>query len=130
MEKINDFEASMTRSNILIEWRELSESKITFADMYDKEMAEAKLNQCCKVLAVGDDVKVIKPGQYALLGGAGRLLTINGTVYGVVKEHMIDMVFNEPPVLGRDAGKSEGGLILDKTDKKAQKFQDKHKFQQ
>lgn len=120
----------MTRTNVLIEWQELKVESGLQLDENTKSMMEAKVNQCCKVLAVGDEVKNIKPGEYVLMGGTGRLITINDTVYGIIKEHMVDAVFSTIPKLGRDEGESHGTIRTDITAAQLEKFGKKHKYPQ
>ena len=45
------------------------------------------------------------------MGGAGRLITINDVVYGIIKEHMVDAVFSKEPKIGKDEGKILNGEI-------------------
>ncbi len=120
--------AVLTRSNIAIEWKEYTAPA---GLKYDAEMLmqkESELNTICKVLAVGEDVLKIKPGSFALMGGVGRLVVLDGITYGVVKEHMIDMTFTKLPKLGLDEGDSQGGLLLDLTKKQLDKFGEKTKY--
>jgi hypothetical protein len=118
----------LTRTNILIAWEEYvprSNMQLTGTALME---AEGKLNQCCEVLAVGDEVKTIKAGQFVLMGGTGRLITINGTVYGIIKEHMVDAVFTSRPRLGKDEGQSQGGINTDITLEQLNKFSQKHRY--
>jgi hypothetical protein len=122
---------AITRSNIVIEWKEY---KAPAGLKYSQEMIMAKeseINTVCKVLAVGPEVEahgIIKPGDLALMGGVGRLLTLNGITYGIVKEHMIDATFKTMPKLGMDEGASQGGLMLDLTKDQIDRFGEKHKY--
>lgn len=120
--------AVLTRSNIAIEWKEY---KAPSGLKYDAEMLmqrESELNTICKVLAVGADVLNIKPGAFALMGGVGRLIVLDGNTYGVVKEHMIDMTFKTLPKLGMDEGESQGLIMTDLTQKQVDKFSEKTKY--
>jgi hypothetical protein len=129
MEKeFKKLKAELTRSNIVIEW---TEYKAPAGLNYSPEIIQQKeieLNAICKVLAVGEDVKLIKVGRYALMGGAGRLIRLDGNVYGIVKEHMIDMHFATPPVIGEDDGDSQGSIMTDLTQKQLDRFGDKHAY--
>jgi hypothetical protein len=125
---LKDLGLSLTRTNIVVEWKKLPEGKIKLNDK-QKYYQETELNTVCKVLAVGNEVKTMKPGQYALMGGEGRLVTLNGTTMGVIKEHMVDMVFDKRPVLNLDFGKSEGTIKTDLTAEQLSQFSEKHKYQ-
>jgi hypothetical protein len=119
---------SVTRSNIVIEWKEY---EVPAGLQYSAEMIQAKeaeQNGICKVLAVGEEVKNVKPGDLALMGGVGRLLTLNGITYGIVKEHMIDAVFTKMPKIGADDGESQGGIMTDLTQQQLDRFGEKHKY--
>lgn len=121
-------EMSVTRSNIVIEWKEY---KVPAGLQYSPEMImqkESEQNGICKVLAVGEDVKNIKPGDLALMGGVGRLLTLNNVTYGIVKEHMVDAVFGKMPKVGNDEGESQGTIMTDLTQKQLDKFGEKHSY--
>tara|TARA_R100001463_G_scaffold45883_1_gene94360 strand:- start:1463 stop:1858 length:396 start_codon:yes stop_codon:yes gene_type:complete len=121
-------EMSVTRSNIVIEWKEY---KVPAGLQYSPEMImqkESEQNGICKVLAVGEDVKNIKPGDLALMGGVGRLITLNDTTYGIVKEHMIDAVFGKMPKVGVDEGESQGTIMTDLTQKQLDRFGEKHSY--
>jgi hypothetical protein len=121
-------EMSVTRSNIVIEWKEY---KVPAGLQYSPEMImqkESEQNGICKVLAVGEDVKNIKPGDLALMGGVGRLLTLNNVTYGIVKEHMVDAVFGKMPKVGSDEGESQGTIMTDLTQKQLDRFGEKHSY--
>lgn len=118
----------LTRTNVLISWQEFVPRSNIQLNPQAKAEAEAKINQCCEVLAVGDEVKTIKPGQFVLMGGTGRLITINGTVYGIIKEHMVDAVFTSPPKLGKDEGQSHGEINTSITLEQLNKFGKKHEY--
>ncbi len=119
---------SMKKSNILIEWTDYVSRTSIQLDPASLANAEAKLNQCCKVLAVGDDVTDIKVGNYVLMGGAGRLITLNDTTYGIIKEHMVDATFLTMPKIGKDEGDSQGAIRTDITANQLEKFSKKHKY--
>ena len=121
--------AHLTRTNIAVEWEEYTTQTGIQIDPQTKMMQEAKLNVVVKVLGVGADVNVIKKGQYALLGGAGRLITLNGTTYGIVKEHMVDMVFDTKPTVDFDEGEAHGDILTEATQAQVERFGKKHKFQ-
>jgi hypothetical protein len=121
-------EMSVTRSNIVIEWKEY---KVPAGLQYSPEMImqkESEQNGICKVLAVGEDVKNIKPGDLALMGGVGRLLTLNNVTYGIVKEHMVDAVFGKMPKVGSDEGESQGTIMTNLTQKQLDRFGEKHSY--
>lgn len=121
-------EMSVTRSNIVIEWKEYT---VPAGLQYSPEMImqkESEQNGICKVLAVGEDVKNIKPGDLALMGGVGRLLTLNNVTYGIVKEHMVDAVFGKMPKVGNDEGESQGTIMTDLTQKQLDRFGEKHSY--
>ncbi len=119
---------NMTKTNVLITWKEFTTRSGITLDPQALQMAEAKLNQCCQVLAVGDEVKSIKVGDFVLMGGAGRLITINDVVYGIIKEHMVDAVFNKEPKIGKDEGKSQGEIKTSVTQSQLEKFSNKHRY--
>ena len=117
--------AGMTKTNILIEWtRHVSRTNILLEGRAF-EMAEAALNQCNKVLSIGAEVKDIKVGDFVLMGGTGRLITLNGTKYGIIKEHMVDAVFNSQPSIGEDEGASQGGINTSVTREQVERFSKK-----
>ena len=119
---------NMKKSNILIEWTEYVGRTNIQLDAASLANAEAKINQCCKVLAVGDDVTSIEPGNYVLMGGTGRLITLNDTAYGIIKEHMVDATFLTMPQIGKDDGDSHGTIRTEITQKEFNKFGAKHKY--
>lgn len=116
--EVEALQIEMKQSNILIRWTELAVAKDNGIYMSDSVRAqeEARRNQCCEVLAVGDKVLGIVPGNYVLMGGAGRLITLNGVVYGIIKEHMVDATFKTPPTIGRNEGASQGDITTEKTE--------------
>ena len=122
---------SLTRSNIVIEWKEY---KVPAGLQYDQNMIqqkEAEQNGICKVLAIGTDVKnngTIKVGDLALMGGVGRLIMLNGITYGIVKEHMIDATFKTMPKVGMDDGESQGSIMTDLTKDQLDRFGEKHSY--
>lgn len=118
----------MKKSNILIEWKEYVSRTSIKLDPISQANAEAKINQCCKVLAVGSDVTDIKPGEFVLMGGAGRLIVLNDVAYGIIKEHMVDATFPTMPKIGRDEGESHGAIRTDISQKEFDKFAVKHKY--
>lgn len=115
---------NLTITNVLLEWKTLPESSIVLENnaaqaQFERESA---INLYPKVLAVGPDVKTIKPGQYAVSNAAGiNLVTIDGTKYGLLKEHQIDMGLDQEPkvvdTVPADLIKTE------KTSKKVDSFQ-------
>lgn len=129
---IKDLKAStmkLTRTNIAIDWDELvGWAGVIFPNEETRQDAEAMHNQICKVLAVGDDVKFIKPGDFVLLGGVGRLLTINDRTYGIIKDHMVDCHFTERPKVGRDEGEAQGSIVTELTEREYKKFGEKHAY--
>jgi len=125
-DKYKELGATLTRTNIVVEWEEL-DSKIQMSA--ENRMAlEAEKNIICKILGVGADVKDIKPGQFGLMGGAGRLITLNGVTYGIVKEHMIDAAFDTAPVVTIDHGESQGDIVTSATEAQIDRFASKHRF--
>ena len=86
----------------------------------------AQNNGITKALAVGPDCKTIKKEDWVLLNGAGRLLTLDGTTYGLVKEHQIDATFKKKPVLGKNELDALPQIKTDKTEKKVIDFNLKH----
>lgn len=119
----------MTLTNIAIDWEELTGwAGIKFPSEETRQEAEAVHNQVCKVLAVGDGVKHIKVGNFVLLGGAGRLLTVNDRTYGIIKEHMVDCHFKTRPKVGKDEGESQGAITTKLTERELKKFSDKHQY--
>ena len=118
----------MKKSNILITWKEHVSRTGIHLDPVSLANAEAKLNQCCEVLAVGSDVTDIKPGDFVLMGGAGRLITLNDGAYGIIKEHMVDATFPSMPKIGKDDGESHGTIRTDITQNEFDKFGAKHKY--
>lgn len=124
--KFKKLEATLTRTNVVIEWKEL-DTELTI-DPRARMEKEAELNVVVKVLGVGNEVTTIKPGQYALLGGAGRLITLNGDTFGIVKEHMIDMVFDVKPEITFDQGQSQGEIVTSATQEQIKRFSDKHSY--
>jgi hypothetical protein len=126
--KLKEWGLKMRRTNILIEWVELEAGSIQLQS-HTKEYEEAKINQVCKVLAVGDEITGIEPGDYVLMGGAGRLITLDDKVYGIIKEHMVDSVFSgKLPKIGRDEGASQGSITTKLTEQQLDKFSQKHKY--
>src|SRR3990167_11277597 len=82
-------------AGILVEWKQ-SESKLSLPPevLKDIEMAE---NGIVKVVEVGPEVKQIKPNDYVLLNAAGRLINLNGKMYGLIKQFQIDGVYSSKP---------------------------------
>ena len=118
--------ATLTRTNIVVEWTELK-TELTIEPTV-KMQREAELNVIVKILGVGNEIKNMSPGQYALLGGAGRLIALNGTTYGIVKEHMIDMVFDTKPEISFDQGESQGEILTTATEQQIKRFAEKTKY--
>jgi hypothetical protein len=125
--KVNKLEElnSMTKTNILIEWTRHSSRTNIKLEGRAHEMAEAALNQCNEVLSIGSEVKDIKIGDFVLMGGTGRLITLNGVKYGIIKEHMVDAVFSSKPRIGEDEGVSQGGINTTITREQVKKFSQK-----
>jgi hypothetical protein len=118
----------MKKSNILITWTEFVSRTNIQLDPVSRANAEAAINQCCEVLAVGSDVTDIKPGDFVLMGGAGRLITLNDSTYGIIKEHMVDATFPTMPKIGKDEGEAHGTIRTDITQGEFNKFGAKHKY--
>ncbi len=116
---------SLTSSNVLIEWKEAKEGALHLPDDL-KTQIESQNNGITKALAVGPDCKSVKAGDWVLLNGAGRLIILDGTTYGLVKEHQVDATFKKKPVLGRNDQDPAPGLKTSKTEKKIKVFNDKH----
>ena len=121
-------EAILTRTNIAVEWEEFKSKTGIELDPQTKMMEEAKLNAIVKVLSVGEEVKIIKPGQFALLGGAGRLVNLDKNTYGIVKEHMIDMIFNKKPEIDFDEGEAQGEILTSATQEQIKRFSKKTEY--
>ena len=91
---------NLTISNVLLEWNTLPDSPLILEGLsaqaqFEKESA---VNLFPKVLAVGPDVKTLKPGQYVVTGAPGiNLITIDDVKYGLLKEHQIDMGLDQKP---------------------------------
>lgn len=115
----------LTYGNILIEWKEANEGALHLPDEL-KSQIDAQNNGITKAAAVGPDCKFVKKGDWVLLNGAGRLLVLNGTTYGLIKEHQVDATFKEKPELGKNDQDVVPGLRTEKTEKKIKVFNEKH----
>jgi hypothetical protein len=116
---------NLTGSNVLLEWKESKEGTLQLPDELRAQI-NAQDNGITKALAVGPDCKTIKEGDWVLLNGAGRLLTLDGTTYGLVKEHQIDATFKKKPVLGKTELDPLPSIKTEKTEKKVVDFNLKH----
>lgn len=112
-------------SNVLLEWNKVTKSRLELPREVIQGL-EAQKNGICKVLAVGTDCRYAQPGDYVLLNSAGKLITLEGVDYAMVKEHQIDACFSTLPNHGEVDLEHVPGLILDKTISKAAKFEEKH----
>lgn len=126
----NKLKGFLTRSNLVVDWQELSgQGGILFPNEEAKMREEARINSICRVLAIGPETEtngVIKVGHYVLMGGAGRLVTLDGCTYGIIKEHMVDACFEVLPKLGKDEGSANSGITTKVTSKELDKFANKH----
>ena len=116
---------NLTGSNVLLEWKESEEGTLQLPDELRAQI-NAQNNGITKALAAGPDCKTIKEGDWVLLNGAGRLLTLDGVTYGLVKEHQIDATFKKKPKLGINEFDAAPGLKTEKTKKKVVDFNLKH----
>lgn len=85
-------------------------------------------NGITSVAAVGPDCKQVKVGDWVLLNSAGKLINVEGTQYGFVKEHQIDGIYaKEPKTKKIDEIKPQPGTLrTEKTEKKALDFNKKY----
>ena len=118
---------NLTGSNVLLEWKESKKGALQLPDELRAQI-NAQDNGITKALAVGPDCKTIKEGDWVLLNGAGRLLILDGTTYGLVKEHQIDATFKKKPVLGKNELDALPHIKTEKTEKKVVDFNIKHKL--
>jgi len=129
MEKeVKELGIEMGLTSVLIEWKEYKSTSGIFLDQYTKFEEESKMNQCPKILAVGPTATTAKVGRYAFIPGGCKMVRINGTLYGIVKDHVIEATFKTIPDLGEQEGTSAGEIKLDKTAKKVKEFEEKAKY--
>lgn len=123
---------------VLLDWKAVDEEKvesgIIVPDAYraqhkaEQEMLE---NGITTVAAVGPKCTLVKPGDWILLNAPGRLINVEGCLYGLVKEYQIDGVFAKEPIgtpvdieklKENSLSDGPGGLKLDKHIKSAKKL--------
>lgn len=124
-----------TQTGVLLAWREAEDDEKKTGIIIPeaiREERQAQLNALengiTQVVAVGPDCKLVKVGDWILLNSPGRLINVEGTAYGLVKEHQIDGVFHSEPTTKKidEIGVPPGTLKTTKTEKKALDFKDKY----
>lgn len=118
---------NLTGSNVLLEWKESKKGALELPEDL-KIQINAQDNGITRALAVGPDCKTIKEGDWVLLNGAGRLINLDGTTYGLVKEHQIDATFKKKPVLRKNELDALPYIKTEKTEQKVVDFNIKHKL--
>jgi co-chaperonin GroES (HSP10) len=125
------------QTGVLLKWREAENDEKASGIIIPeaiREQRQAELNALengiTQVMAVGPDCKLVKPGDWVLLNSPGRLINVEGTAYGLVKEHQIDGVFAKEPSTKKidEIGAPPGTLKTTKTEKKALDFGNKYKM--
>jgi len=116
---------------VVCEWYvkdEKKESKVILpSNVTDSRIEE--LNGINEVLAVGEDVKGMEPGNWAMLSHMEvPIVNIDGKQCAMYKAHMIMGVFENQPDIDNNKNSKEGAIIrTKKTEKKSIEFRDKYK---
>jgi co-chaperonin GroES (HSP10) len=120
------------RDYVVCEWyvapEKDKEKKIILTGNAEQD-AIAELNGINEVLAVGEDVKNIKVGDFAMLSHMEvPIVNIDGVQCAMYKAHMIMGTFESKPDVDENKNSKEGPIIkTKKTEQKAVEFKNKYK---
>jgi hypothetical protein len=120
------------RDYVVCEWyvkkEEEDKKKIILTGNAAQDAIE-ELNGINEILAVGEDVKNMEPGQWAMLSHTEvPIVNIDGIPCAMYKAHMIMGTFDGQPDIDENKNSKEGPIIrTKKTEKKSLEFRDKYK---
>lgn len=126
MGKVKKEIGKLIGNNVLVYWKQIEGGALELPEdiKAEKEMQE---NGVVQIAAIGPDCKVAKEGNWAILNAGGRILKYNDSVYGIIKEHQLDVVFENKPVIQSVINTvSNNGIKLDKTINKLGDLKDKY----